>query len=51
MAFHGYGQAKFANGGLILGSRQFALLPKLALKTMLDLKVIKIDAKIIISLH
>ncbi len=35
--FHGFGQAKFASGGLILGSSQFTLLPQLPLKTMLSL--------------
>jgi len=48
--FHGFGQAKFADGGLILGSSQFTLLPLLPLKTSLDIKVVKIDSKIIISL-
>ncbi len=41
--FHGFGQAKFAYGGLILGP---SLLPQLPLKTMLSLKVIKSDTKI-----
>jgi len=36
--FHGFGQAKFAYAGSILGSSQFTLLPKLPLKTMLNLK-------------
>jgi len=48
--FHGFKQAKFAYGGLILGLSQFSLLPQLPLKTMLDLKMVKIDSKIIISL-
>ncbi len=43
--FHGFGQAKFANGGLILGSSQFTLLLQLPLKTMLSLKVVKLDLK------
>jgi len=49
-AFHGFGQAKFAYGGLVLGSSQFSLLPQLPLKTMLDLKAVKIDSKLIMSL-
>jgi hypothetical protein len=40
--FHGFGQAKFASGGLILGSSQFSQLPQLPVKD---------DPKIIISLH
>jgi len=47
----GFGQAKFASGGSIVGSSQFKLLSQLPLKTMLDLKVVKIDLKIIILLH
>jgi hypothetical protein len=50
-AFHVFGQAKFACGGTTLGSSQISLLPQLHLKTMLDLKVVKIDTKIIISLQ
>jgi len=56
-AFHGFGQAKFPNNGLILGSSQFSLLPQLPQlpqlppKILLDSKVVKIDPKIIISLH
>jgi len=50
-AFHGFGQAKFAYGGSVLGSSQFVLLPQLPLKMMLDLKVVKIDSKIIILLR
>jgi hypothetical protein len=49
--FHGFGQAIFAYGGTVLGLSQFTLLPQLPLKTMLDLKVVKIDSKIIILLH
>jgi len=45
-AFHGFGQAKFAYGGSILGLSQFTLLPQLPLKIMLQLKVVKIDSKI-----
>jgi len=37
-AFHGFGQAKFPDGGLILGSRQFSILPQLPQKMMLGLK-------------
>ncbi len=44
-AFYGFGKAKLAYGGLILGSSQFTLLPKLPLKTMLDFKMVKIDSK------
>jgi len=47
----GFGQAKFSYGGSILGSSQIALLPQLPLKMTLNLKVVKIDSKIIISLH
>jgi len=50
-AFHRFGQAKFPYGDSVLGSSQFTLLPKLPLKMMLDLKAIKINSKIIISLH
>jgi len=49
-AFHGFGQAKFAYAGLVLGSSQFNLLPQMPLKTMLDLKVAKINLKTIILL-
>jgi hypothetical protein len=49
--FHGFGQAKFTtDGGLFLGWSQFTHLPLLPLKTMLDLKKVKIGLKIIISL-
>ncbi len=52
-AFHGFGQAKFAYSGSILGSAylHYCRLPQLPLKTMLNLKVVKIDSKIIILLH
>ncbi len=43
---HRIEQAKFAYGGLILGSSQFTLLRQLPLKTILSLKVVKIDSKI-----
>jgi len=49
-AFHGFGQAKFRNGGSILGSSQFAIQPQLLSKILLDSKVVKIDPKIIILL-
>jgi len=45
-AFHRFGQAKFPDGVSVLGSRQFSILPQLSLKTMLGLKVVKIDSKI-----
>jgi len=38
-----FGQAKFSQGGSVLGSSQFSLLPKLPLKMMLNLKVVKFD--------
>jgi len=49
-AFYGFGQAKFAYCGSSLGSSQFTL-PQLPTKTILNLKVVKIDSKIVISLH
>jgi hypothetical protein len=45
-AFHRFGQAKFPNGGSVLGLSQFSILPQLPQKTMLVLKVVKIDSKI-----
>ena len=39
-AFHRFGQAKIAHGGLVLGSSQFSLLHQ---KMMLASKVVKID--------
>jgi len=50
-AFHGFGLGKFAYGGLILGASQFTQPPQLPLKMMLDLKVVKINSKIIILLN
>jgi len=50
-AFHGFGQAKFLDGGLVLGSRQFSILPQLPPKILLDSKVVKIDPKMIILLR
>jgi len=44
--FHRFGQVKFPNGGLILGSSQFSVLSQLPPKTMLGLKEAKIDSKI-----
>ena len=43
VVFHGFGQAKFAYGGLILGSGQFTPLPQLPLNILLNLKVVKIN--------
>jgi len=34
-AFHGFGQAKFADSGSALGSRQFSILPQLHQKRYL----------------
>jgi len=42
---------KLTHGGSITGLKQFTLLPQLPPKAMLYFKVVKIDAKIIISLH
>ncbi len=50
-AVHRFWQAKFPYGGLILGSSRFSILPQLPLKILLDSKVVKIDPKIVISLH
>ncbi len=44
------GQAKFAYSGLILGSSKFTLLLQLPLKLKLNLKVLNVDSKIIMSL-
>jgi len=41
--FHRFVQAKYADGGLILGLSQLSLLSKLPLKTTIDLKVVNID--------
>jgi len=43
-AFHRFGQAKFPDGGLVLNSSQFSILPQLPLKTMLSLKVVKFNS-------
>ncbi len=47
--FQGFSKAKFANGGSILSSSQFSILPELAQKMKLASKVVKVDSKIIIS--
>jgi len=44
-AFHGFGQAKFPDGGSVSGSSQLSILPQLPPKIMLDPKVVKIDPK------
>jgi len=49
--FHGFGQAKFPDGGSVLGSSQFITTARLPPKIMLNSKVVKIDPKIIILLH
>jgi len=49
-AFHRFGQVKFPDGGSVLGSSQFTLLPQLTLKILLHSKVVKIDQKIILLL-
>jgi len=41
-AFYRLGQAKFSDGGSVLGSSQFSILPQ-PLKMMLGLKVVKMD--------
>jgi len=48
--FHEFGQAKFADGGLILGSSQFTQLPQLPLKMRHNLKVVKINSKTLITI-
>jgi len=48
--FHGFGQAKFPDGGLILCSSQFLILPQLHAKIIFGSKVVKIQPKII-TLH
>jgi hypothetical protein len=45
-AFHRIGQAKFPDGGSVLGLSQFSMLPQLPLKMKLGLKVVKINSKI-----
>ncbi len=46
IAFHGFGQVKFFDGGSVLGSNQFSILPQLPQKIMSSLKGVKIDSKI-----
>jgi len=41
--FHGFGQAKFPHGILVLGSTQFSLVPQLPQKMTLYLKVVKFN--------
>jgi hypothetical protein len=48
--FQGFSEAKSANGGSILSSNQFLILPQLPQKMKLASKVVKVDSKIIISL-
>jgi hypothetical protein len=48
--FHRFGQAKFPDGGLVLGSSQFSLLPQMTPKIILDSRAVKVGPKIIISL-
>ncbi len=48
--FQGFSKAKSANGGAILCSSQFLILPQLPQKIKLASKVVKVDSKIIISL-
>ncbi len=47
---HRFRQANFPNGGFILTSSRFLLLPHQPQKMKLASKVVKIDLKIIISL-
>ena len=42
---------KLCNGGLALGSSKYLPLPQVHQEMMLDLKVVKNDTKIIISMH
>jgi hypothetical protein len=46
--FQGFSKAKSANGGSILSSSQFLILPQLPQKIKLASKVVKVDSKIII---
>ncbi len=48
--FQGFSKAKSANGGSILSSSQFLILPQLPQKIKLASKVVKVDSKIITSL-
>ncbi len=42
--FHGFGQPKFPDGGLFLGSSQFSVLLQLPQKMMLSSKEVKSDS-------
>jgi hypothetical protein len=44
-ALHRFEQAKFPDGGSVLGSSQFSVLPQLPPKMMLSLKEVKIESK------
>jgi hypothetical protein len=44
-AFHRFGQAKFPDGGLVLGSSRFSILPQLPPKKLVISKVVKIIPK------
>jgi len=48
--FHRFGQAEFPDGGTVLGTSQFSVLPQLPPKMMLGLKEVKINSKISNSL-
>jgi hypothetical protein len=48
--FQGFIKAKSANGGSILSSSQFLILPQLPQQIKLASKVVKVDSKIIILL-
>ncbi len=50
IAFHGLLNLLMVHGGSIYGSSQLRRLPQLPKKVMPDLKVVKIDSKMIISL-
>jgi len=49
--FMDLGQAKFPDGGLVLGLSQFSMLPQLPQKILFNSKVVKIDPKLIVSLR
>ncbi len=48
--FQGFSKAKSANGGSILSSSKFLILPQLPQKIKLASKVVKVDSKIIVLL-
>ncbi len=50
-AFHRLKQYKFPDGGSVLGSSQFSILPQLPPNILLNSKVVKINPKIIILLR